>query len=72
MQKQVLIPGARTKNKVLKVTLIQFILEFLVLPVEEVLVEVTMPRSEGNPEKNKTCEYLIVHEWWRWWVLQSF
>lgn len=39
-------------------TLIQFISEFLILPVEEVLVEVTMPGSEGNPEKSKTCEYL--------------
>lgn len=53
-------------------TLIQFISESLVLPVEAVLVEVTMLGSEGNPEKNKTCEYLIMHEWWRWWVLQSF
>lgn len=53
-------------------TLIQFVSEFLVLPVEEVLVEVTMTGSEGNPEENKTCEYLIVHEWWRWWALQSF
>lgn len=51
-------------------TLIQFISESLILPVEEALVEVTMLGSEGNPEKNKTCEYLIRREWWRWWTLQ--
>lgn len=66
MQRQVLKPGDRTKNKVWKVP---GIVHFRVLHsgnylcIEEALVEVMVPGSEENKEKYKNI-WISDNAWW--------